>query len=202
MKKSKYELLLSNDIIERVDYIAKRMATSRSATVNRLLGERLEIETPEGRIDSLYEELESYFSKSDDELIPFYIPGGASLYLVGRGQNVCLEIVIFEKESALLGEIHFHCRSRSYLIRSRFNTFFSYIRLLEGKYFPWSIGYKVRDCLFVRGFELKDERGLELLSAYMGMVNRLMKGYLAGSYGDEDLELEFLQYIKDGLAGI
>lgn len=197
MKKSKYELLLSNDLMERIDYIAKRMATSRSATVNRLLGERLEMSTPEGRYDALYEEFERFFSAKERDLELFRSLHNDSVILINRGQSVYYEVVIEEREGTVCGEIYFICRSTSPLIKQRFQTFFNVFRLIEERHLPWNSCQKQSELVYVRAYRLLDGLSLLRVRRYVGIVDRLLKGYLTGVYEKEELEQEFMQCLSE-----
>lgn len=203
MKKSKYELLLSNDLMERIDYIAKRMATSRSATVNRLLGERLEMSTPEGQIDPLFAEIERYFNKDQSTVYPFRIPDSDSMVLISKEKRgIQYDLSLYRRGGELHGEIHAYCKSDSLLMKQRSESFASIIKIIEGRYLPWQVRYGSGAGAFIRFFKLSDEGNLDLISDYIGMIDRLFKGYLTGVYSDKDLEEEYLQYMHDGLAGI
>ena len=50
VKKTLYSLLLDEDVVRAVDQLAHRRGCSRSALVNQLLAEQLDLMTPERRI--------------------------------------------------------------------------------------------------------------------------------------------------------
>lgn len=204
MKKSKYELLLSDDIIQRVDYIAKRMVTSRSATVNRLLGERLELPTPEGRLEPLFEEMSAYFCRSESPLYPFRIPASDSVILINKDHHGIQYEVILDKTApgVIKGELRAFCRTDALVVRQRSGSFSSIIRVIESKYLPWQVRYGNGEGVFVRYFTMTPDQPVEKLTYYVGMIDKLFKGYLAGVYTDKDLEQEYLEYMHDGYAGI
>jgi hypothetical protein len=204
-KKSRYELLLTDEIIEKVDYICKRRGSTRSATVNRLLSEYLEIETEDSRLDRCYRELEMYFS-GDSILRPaVYLPGQSVLLIGGKsGDGLSYEIELWVgKDRQIKGEIraHFECFSNE--LKGRVVPFFGFIKLLERQYLAGrAVGYGSREDVFCRTFVLKSEEDLPKVGVYIGMIDRLLKGYLSGIYTDRELEREFLMYLQEGMAGI
>ncbi|MBP3320863.1 MAG: CopG family transcriptional regulator [Clostridia bacterium] len=202
MKKSKYELLLSDELIERIDHIAKRRATSRSATVNRLLLEYLEIDDQERQIDSLFSEIESYFD-GEDQPMPFHIPGYDSIYLKSRNVvGIHYEILLREGNSGIEGDIRAYFRTNSEMMNERFASFFSFIKLIESRYLPLKMRYGMSDGAFTRSFRLLPDQNSKHICAYIGMIDRLLKGYLTDVFSDRELEIEFMQYLQEGYAGI
>ena len=53
MSKSLYSLILSDEVIARIDRLATRQGTNRSALVNRILAEYCSMVTPEKRIETV-----------------------------------------------------------------------------------------------------------------------------------------------------
>ena len=65
MSKSVYSLVLTDEIVRAIDSLAYRMNTSRSALIDRILAEKLSMQTPEIRMRNIMENISSFF---DDEI--------------------------------------------------------------------------------------------------------------------------------------
>ncbi|MCH5324263.1 MAG: hypothetical protein J1E39_03515 [Eubacterium sp.] len=63
MSKSVYSLVLSDDIVRAVDSLAYKMNTSRSGLIDRILAERLAVQTPETRMRSIMESISRFFDE-------------------------------------------------------------------------------------------------------------------------------------------
>ena len=203
-KKSKYELLLTDEVIQKVDYICKRRGSTRSATVNRLLSEYLEMETVDSRLDRCYSELEMYFSSKTELQTTMYLPGQSVLLVGGgSGQGISYEIEFLPNEEFVKGEIRVHFECFSEELKRRVVPYFGFIKLLERQYLAGrAVGYGSRKDVFCRSFVLKSMEDLPKVGVYIGMIDRLLKGYLCGIYTDKELEREFLMYLQEGMAGI
>ena len=65
MSKSVYSLVLTDEIVRAIDSLAYRMNTSRSALIDRILAEKLSMQTPEIRMRNIMKNIGSFF---DDEI--------------------------------------------------------------------------------------------------------------------------------------
>ncbi|MBQ3708249.1 MAG: ribbon-helix-helix protein, CopG family [Clostridia bacterium] len=86
MPKSLYSLTLSDEVVARIDRLAVRERTNRSALVNRILAEYCSLTTPEKRIESVFAAVERAFSGSGDraedgELATFLTPNAQTMFL-------------------------------------------------------------------------------------------------------------------------
>lgn len=63
MSKSVYSLVLSDEIVRAIDSLAYRMNTSRSALIDRILAEKLSMQTPEIRMRNIMENISSFLTK-------------------------------------------------------------------------------------------------------------------------------------------
>ena len=100
------------------------------------------------------------------------------------------------------GELRAFCRTDPLVVRQRSGSFSSIIRVIESKYLPWQVRYGNGEGVFGRYFTMTPDQPVEKLTYYVGMIDKLFKGYLAGVYTDKDLEQEYLEYMHDGYAGI
>ena len=64
MKKTVYSLVLDDEIVEKVDLLAYRRGISRSQMINRILAERVSHETPEQRMETVFQAQEQLSAAS------------------------------------------------------------------------------------------------------------------------------------------
>ena len=69
LSKSLYSLILSDEVIARIDRLATRQGTNRSALVNRILAEYCSMVTPEKRIETVLGAVKTLLD-GDGELAP------------------------------------------------------------------------------------------------------------------------------------
>ena len=67
MSKSMYSLILSDEIIERVDHMAKLRNLSRSGLINQILAQYVSVVTPEQQMKDMYELMQVHMQQLQDE---------------------------------------------------------------------------------------------------------------------------------------
>ena len=80
MAKSLYSLILSDEVVSRVDRLATRQGMNRSQLVNRILAEYCSLVTPEKRIESVLDAV-TRLMDGDGELAPFFTPNQTAMFL-------------------------------------------------------------------------------------------------------------------------
>lgn len=81
MGKSLYSLILSDEVVSRVDRLASRQGLNRSQLVNRILAEYCSLVTPEKRIESVLDAVNRLMTDGDGELAPFFTPNQTAMFL-------------------------------------------------------------------------------------------------------------------------
>ena len=76
MNKSIYSLVLSDEVVEAVDALARGAGMSRSAMINRILAEKVAYVTPEMRLHGI---LESLARSMNDAFMLAEKPTGSTL---------------------------------------------------------------------------------------------------------------------------
>ena len=61
MGKSLYSLILSDEVIRKIDVLAHRSGTNRSNYINQILAEHASITTPERRINDIFGLINEFF---------------------------------------------------------------------------------------------------------------------------------------------
>ena len=80
MGKSLYSLILSDEVVSRVDRLASRQGLNRSQLVNRILAEYCSLVTPEKRIESVLGAVNRLMD-GDGELASFFTPNQTAMFL-------------------------------------------------------------------------------------------------------------------------
>ena len=79
MAKSVYSVLLSDHVIEAVDVLAAQRHTSRSALIDRLLAQALQLSTAQQRREDVFEALQALFLQLDAtrmQILPYHTGAG------------------------------------------------------------------------------------------------------------------------------
>ena len=65
MKKNVYSVVLSEEVVAAVDRVAYAVGTNRSDMINRILAEYVSFETPEMKMQSIFEGISALLEGSD-----------------------------------------------------------------------------------------------------------------------------------------
>ena len=79
MAKSLYSLILSDEVVSRIDRMATRQGMNRSQMVNRILAEYCSLVTPEKQIESVLDAV-TRLMDGDGELASFFTPNQPAMF--------------------------------------------------------------------------------------------------------------------------
>ncbi len=204
MKKALFSLMLDEDVVRAVDQLAHRRGCSRSALVNQLLAERLDLMTPERRIREVLQALEGLFLP-DAELVPFFAPNALSMSMKSSldykyRPTVKYEVSLYRGGEEAIGELNVLFRTQSVELLEALQSWFRFWQRLEERYLAPKLGHPVRSSLgegrFTRTLSLptRDCDAPELakaLSDYVHLFDRLLKGSLSGRLAPAKVEAEY-----------
>ena len=212
MKKTLYSLMLSDDVVREIDSLAHRRGTNRSALVNQILAEYVDLITPERRINDIFRQIGELLS-ADRELVPFVAPGASTMSLKSSLQyryrpTVKYSVELYRNADGALGELSVVFRTQSEELLSAMDAFFRMWKVIEDEliaaYLPRPAEYALYSGRFTRSIALPAGRDYttndvaEAISAYVRLFDRLMKGYLAGSLRPEQIRSEYIQWLRQG----
>ncbi len=212
MKKTLYSLMLSDDVVREIDSIAHRRGTNRSALVNQILAEYANLMTPERRIGDIFRQIGEILG-SDRELVPFVAPGASTMSMKSSLQyryrpTVKYSVELYRDRESALGELSVVFRTQSEELLAAMDRFFRLWKRIEDElvagYLPRPAEYALYAGRFTRTISLAAGRDYSTgdvaaaISAYVRLFDRLMKGYLAGSLGHEDVRNEYIQWLRQG----
>ena len=188
MNKSIYSLVLSDEVVEAVDALARGAGMSRSAMINRILAERVAYVTPEMRLRGI---LESLARSMNDAFMLSEKPTGSTLSartsLKYRYKpTVKYSVEIFSENGKRAGELRVSFRSQNARLIGYLTEFFKCWTALEQKYIADKISgdilYTIQDGRFMRTLNMprgdisEDELGTAVAD-YMAMLDGAMKEY-------------------------
>ena len=207
MSKTLYSLLLDEEVVRAVDGLAHRSGLSRSALVNRILAERLELTTPEKRISDVFRAMEALI-RPDPELVPFFAPNTQSISMKSAldykyRPTVKYEVQLYRSGEETIGELSVLFRTQSAELLSAMGSFFRLWTQLEEVYLAPRLGFRLPCALydgkFVRGIAAPErdcsaEELASAIAAYVRLFDRLRKGYVAGRLTAAEAELEYAAF--------
>ena len=136
MNKSIYSLVLSDDVVDAVDALARTEGMSRSAMINRILAERVAYTTPEMRLRDI---LQSLARSMNGEFMLAEPPTGSTLSartsLKYRYKpTVKYSVEIYSENGKRAGELRVSFRTQNAQLIADLMGFFRCWAALEQKY--------------------------------------------------------------------
>lgn len=136
MSKSVYSLVLSDDIVRAVDNLAYRMGVSRSSLIDRILAEKLSVETPETRMRTI---MENMMRMLDNDIFRLQTASGDSGMLIRsplpyKYKPTIRYSVELCREGNHLGKLKVSFRTQNEALSSAINDFYKCFLKTEAKY--------------------------------------------------------------------
>lgn len=212
MKKTLYSLMLSDDVVREIDSLAHRQGTNRSALVNQILADYVNLMTPERRISDIFRQIGEILG-SDRELVPFVAPNASTMSMKSSLQyryrpTVKYSVELYRDRGGALGELSVVFRTQSEELLGAMDRFFRLWKTVEDEliagYLPRPAEYALYAGRFTRTISLPASRDYSTgdvagaISAYVRLFDRLMKGYLAGSLSPQQVRTEYIQWLRQG----
>ena len=214
MEKSLYSLMLMDEVVAEIDKLAARTGTNRSNLVNQILADYVSVSTPEKEIEGIFRKLEELIGSTTD-MVPFFSPNQLSMSMKSSLQykyrpTVRYQVQLYRSPGDSIGELTVNFRTQSQSLLTAMAQFFMMWKRLEdayiADYYPaGALQYQMGDGKFIRTLALpkgRNYRDLDLgkeISAYISMFDKLMKGWLGGTYTERDLERTYVDYLNNGV---
>ena len=136
MSKSVYSLVLTDEIVQAIDSLAYRMNTSRSALIDRILAEKLSMQTPEIRMRNIMENIGSFF---DDEIFRLQTAAGDGGMLIKsplpyKYKPTIRYSVELLREDRYLGRLKVSFRTQNMALMELMNDFLTCFANIERRY--------------------------------------------------------------------
>lgn len=136
MSKSVYSLVLTDEIVQAIDSLAYRMNTSRSALIDRILAEKLSMQTPEIRMRNIMENIGSFF---DDEIFRLQTAAGEGGMLIKsplpyKYKPTIRYSVELLREDRYLGRLKVSFRTQNMALMELMNDFLTCFENIERRH--------------------------------------------------------------------
>ncbi len=190
MNKSIYSLVLSDEVVDAVDALARAANVSRSAMINRILAERVAYITPEMRLQEILNSLER--SINDAFMLSAKPAGGvlsARTSLKYRYKpTVKYSVEMYSQNGKRAGEMRVSFRTQNAQLIDDLTGFFRCWAELESRSIADKLSadivYTISDGKFTRTLNMPDERVSDgelgtALADYMEMFDGTMKEYFS-----------------------
>lgn len=206
MKKSLYSLMLAEDVVREVDALAHRMGTNRSALVNRILAEYVDLTTPERRINDIFRTIEELVAPGR-ELVPFFAPNSPTMSLKSSlaykyRPTVKYEVDLNDLGRGALGTLSVAFRTQSAELIAALTEFFRLWVRIESVHLAPRLGAQLScslyDGRFLRPIALPRQECsaaeiAEAISGYVQLFDRLLKGWLSGALSAREVEQAYCE---------
>lgn len=210
MHKSLYSLMLMDRVVEEIDRMAIRNNTNRSNMVNQILAEYVSMMTPERRIGGIYKQIEEMIAESRELVAAVAQRNGAlsvksSLDYKYR-PTVRYDVQLYRDPGDYIGELNVIFRTQSDALILALDEFFSIWRKIESYYRQnddfviksyFADGRYSRSISLPRNANYSGEELGRAISGYIEMLDRVMKCYISRRYTPEDVEAEYVSYLKN-----
>jgi hypothetical protein len=212
MKKTLYSLMLADDVVREIDSLAHKQGTNRSALVNQILAEYVDMVTPERRIHDIFRQIGEILD-SDRELVPFVSPNAMTMSMKSSLQyryrpTVKYSVELYRDRREAMGELSVVFRTQSEALLDAMSQFFCLWKQIEdelvSRYLPRPVEYALYPGRFTRTIAVAESRNYstsdiaKAISAYVQLFDRLMKGYLGGSMTADDVREAYMRWLQAG----
>ncbi len=180
--KSVYSLVLSDDVIEKVDDLAFKRGVSRSQCINEILAESVGVDTKHKRISDIFDEIKNYIETVDN-------------MRVQRRQQSCVDFLsaldykynprvtysveLFGDDYSS-GELKIALRTTNPILLTIIGDFFNDFIAVE-RAADQNIGYEVRDGKLIRKLDFTKAESKSIsrtVTDYVNMLDRLLNAYV------------------------
>ena len=182
--KSVYSVILSDELVKRLDAVAYTSGVSRSVMLNKILADYLGVETPYSFIENIFASMEGLFSESVG--MRFINQASNSMATVTSAleyrYNPKLKYSLELFPAGDLGQLKISLRSQNPALIDLLEDFYSFFIKLEGKYIGERV-YYYQDLRFTRVFKrpsgVSAEQVAGEISNYLKRFDRYLNIYFS-----------------------
>lgn len=208
MAKKIYSLLLNDDVVEQIDNLAIKQGISRSNMVNRILGEYFSCDTPEQRMQDIFNCVQQLidphssmrFSNMPSASMACVLSALPCRYKPTVRYNV--ELIDDDK---YIGRLRVSLRSQNSQLLYNIENFYTLFQQLE----LYNVGKRssnVDNGRFVRLLEKPGDMNYtevaEAITNYINMLDELLSAFFAGNCSDgciDDIKRIYANYLKNNV---
>ena len=181
MKKNIYSLVLSENVIAAVDRLAYERHTNRSNLINQILAEYVSYETPERRMQNVFDRMQALLGSAFQPL-----ESTSSTMLTLRSAlsykynpTVRYQVELYRMPQVAIGELKVSMRTQSATLSLLVMQFFKLWIKIEKEYHPDSVA-TITDGRFIKRFvteTLDSEIVADGISAYVDAFDHALKTF-------------------------
>ncbi len=185
MKKNVYSLILSENVIAAVDRLAYERHTNRSNLINQILAEYVSYETPEMRMQNVFDRMQALLGSAFQPLenaSPTMLTLRSALSYK-YNPTVRYQVELYRMPQVAVGELKVSMRTQSATLSLLVMQFFKLWIKIEKEHHPDSVA-TVTDGRFIKRFvtETKDsEIVADGISAYVDAFDHALKTFFCYS---------------------
>lgn len=212
MQKSLYSLMLMDDVVRAIDRLALQQNTNRSNLVNQILAEYVSMMTPEKRVSNIFKSIEDLINQCGMNIVPYVSPNQMTMSLKSSLEykyrpTIKYEVSMYRTpQQGTIGELNVVFRTQSEELIRAMTDFFRLWTEIESVYrHDVKISYALYDGRFTRSINICPDRNYtneevgDNISSYIQIFDKLVKGYVSGSYNSRDVEMIYLEYYNKGV---
>lgn len=214
MKKSLYSLILTDDVVQKIDILAKERNTNRSNLINQILAEYVSFTTPEKKINDIFNYIDNLLNDSvfNSFIEPYERTMSVKSSLEYKYRpTIKYEVELYKHEHRVFGELKIIFRTQSIDLLYRLSDFFDSWTRLENLYlknvfvndeikYTFDNGKFSRTLAFPYGTNYDGQQTAKAISDYIEMFDDIVKGYIAGKYRNiAEMENRYLSYLNNSL---
>lgn len=210
MRKSLYNVVLSDEVVRALDDRARELGTSPSELADRILAEALSVQTPDRQIGEIFKAIEE-LTAPFPELAAYFRPETHTLSLKSSMSfryrpTVKYEVRLGGDDPGALGELAAIFRTQSPELISAMTDFFRFWKRLEDAYLAPGLGRSPECALYEdrfvralsapRGRDCTAEEVAEAISEYVRYFDGAMKDFVTGRVSPEETELRYRGWLQ------
>lgn len=215
MKKSMYSLMLSEDVVNEIDKIAREQNTNRSNMINQILADYVSLTTPERHVQNIFDIIESMIGGQGNFML-YSQPHDMTMSIKSSLKyhyrpTIRYEVEMYRTPKQTIGQLKIIYRTQSPELLVELTRFFKIWMQLENIYIKHffakdAITYGMENGKFLRTFavpndsDYTEEQIGNAISQYIATFDEMLKSYLTGDYATtQDIENRYIRYLNSGV---
>lgn len=197
MKKVLYSMMLDEDVINQIDILAHKAGTNRSAMVNRILAEHVNLITPERRVNDIFNSITALLD-AQCGLVPNIAQNAMTLSLKSALQyryrpTLKYEVEFYRANDDYMGQLTVKLRTQSAELISQLGDFFAAWKAVEQAYLSKNVNCVLTDSKFVRALSTPErmctaDELARVLHSYVTLMDNAIKKYLSDNLSLAELK--------------
>ncbi len=207
MGKSLYSLILSDEVVRKIDTLAHRSGTNRSNYINSILAEHASVTTPERRINDIFGLINDFFG--DGDIVPFYTPNQSSMSLKSCLEykyrpTMKYEVELYRSEvGKTVGQLDVLFRTTSSELLNKLVEFFRMWVNVERSILPLEHEYELGEGKFSRSISSENVMNhssgefAAAISGYVKLFDNSLKSYISGEKTSGEIGNDYSKYARN-----